>query len=211
MTAAALVAGVLASSAQVYSANVVGYVTKKFQTGMFTLVNNPLNAATNDLQTIIVNPPDGTAVYRWSVAAQDFDPAVPTYFTSTGKWIPNATIKPGEGFFVAGGGDFTNTFVGDVLQGTLTNSVAGNGNFVAFASQVPVGGSLTNVLASYPATDGDNVYVWSTAAQDFDPSVSTYYTATGKWSPDQNIAVGDGFFLVRAGGDVTWTRTFTVQ
>jgi hypothetical protein len=213
LCAAALAAGAVTSMAQsnVYSLNVVGYVNKAFKNGFFVLVANPFNAATNDLATILVNPPDNTQVYRWNVGTQDLDGTVPTYSASQSKWLPNQTVNPGEGFFVVGGSDFTNTFVGDVPQGNLTNSVAGNGNFSAVAAVVPVGGSITNVLGGYTPTDNDQVYTWNIDAQDFDPAVPTYSAAQSKWLPDANIAVGDGFFLARAGGPVTFVRSFTVQ
>jgi len=213
--AAILAAGVVSSMAQsnVYSLNVVGYVNKSFQNGMFTLVCNPLNQAVNDLDNIIKTPPDNTQVWRWLVGAQDLDLVnIPTYSAAQTRWIPNATLNPGEGFFVVGGGDFTNVFVGDVLQGALSNPIAGNSQFQAIGSMVPVGGYLSNVLAQYPAVDNDQVWVWLTGVQDLDVvNIPTYSAAQSKWLPDYNIPVGDGFFLVRAGGPVNYVRNFTVQ
>jgi len=215
LCAAALAAGAVTSMAQsnVYSLNVVGYVNKPFVNGAFVLVCNPFNAATNDLNTILPGPPDNTQVWRWLVAKQDLDTVtIPTYSFAQKTWVPNPVINPGEGFFVVGGSDFTNTFVGDVPQGTMTNSLVGGGNFEAIGSQVPIGGNLATVLAQYPATDNDQVWTWNVGLQDFNTAaVSTYSAAQAKWSPDANIAVGDGFFLVRAGGPVNWVRNFTVQ
>jgi len=191
----------------------VGYVNKSFQNGFFTFVSNPLNSNTNSLKDIIPNPPDGTQVWRWLVGAQDLDVAnISTYSSALQQWSPNPQVKPGEGVFVVGGADFTNTFVGEVPQGALTRTLVGGGNFESLGSLVPVGGSLTNVLAQYPATDGDQVWTWNNAIQDLNVgSISAYSTALSKWSPDANLAVGEGFFLVRAGGPVVYTRNFTVQ
>jgi hypothetical protein len=141
------------------------------------------------------------------------DSVQPTYFQATHTWNPDVVIKPGEGFFVIASADFTNTFVGEVAQGSITNPVPiiGNGGYVAVSSPVPLGGSLTNILAGYPATDQDLVNTWNVGTQDLDAVQYTYFQATGKWQPDANIPVGDGFFLIRSGPQVTWVRNFTVQ
>jgi hypothetical protein len=173
------------------------------------LVNNPLQATNNTLNTVIPTAPDGTSVYKWNVANQDLDATVPTFVVGSG-WQPNGTVAPGEAFFVASGGDFTNTFVGEVRQGALATPLVGNFAFEAIGSQVPVGGTISAVLTDYAATDGDTVYPWSVANQDLDPTTSTFIVGPG-WTPNINIGVGDGFFLSRAGGPTTWTRNFTVQ
>ena len=214
LCAAALAAGVVSSIAQpVYSLNVVGYVNKSFVSGAYVLVGNPLSNGGNDLNTIIPNPPDQTVVNRWNSSIQDLDSTQPTYFAATHTWNPNSTIQPGEGFFVIASADFTNTFVGNVLQGAVVNpvNIIGGGNYVAIASPVPIGGYLSNVLSGYVATDQDVVNTWNVGIQDLDAVQPTYFQATGQWNPDANIAVGDGFFLIRSGGPTTWTRNFTVQ
>lgn len=201
------------AQSNVYSLNVVGYVNKAFSGGNYVLVGNPLNGTNNDLNTIIPGPPDQTLVNRWNPATQDLDSVQPTYFQATHTWTPNVVIKPGEGFFVIASQNFTNTFVGEVAQGSITNPVTilGGGNYVAVASPVPIGGSLSNILSGYQATDQDLVNTWNVGTQDLDPVQYTYFTSTGKWQPDANIPVGDGFFLIRSGSPNTWVRNFTVQ
>ena len=212
LCAAALAAGVVSTMAQsnVYSLNVVGYVNKTFTSGNYTLVSNPLNSPTNDLNTILAAAPNFSQVNLWDVNLQDFSATIPTRIS--GSWSPNLVIPPGVGFFVIAGGNFTNTFVGEVLQGSLTNSVplTGNGAYVALASMVPVGGSLTNVLAGYTPAAFDQVNLWDVNLQDFSSTIPTF--VGGAWSPDINFPVGDGFFLIRSGSStVTWVRNFTVQ
>ena len=217
--AAALAAGVATSMAQsnVYSLNVVGYVNVAVPDSSvgFVMVCNPLSQATNDLNHIIPNPPDSTTVFRWDVVNQGLDGnTVPTYSAGSQSWIPNSIINPGEGFILgSGGGPFTNTFVGNVLQGALSLPVTGNGNANMIGSMVPVsGGLLTNVLAQYPASDSDNVFLWDVVNQGLDGNtIPTYSAGSGAWIPDANIAVGQGFILSRAAGPVTYTRNFTVQ
>src|SRR3974390_3673850 len=136
LCAAALAAGAVSSMAQnVYSLNVVGYVNKSFSSGNYILVGNPLNGTNDNLSTIIPNPPNFTIINRWNASIQDLDPNQPTFFTSTGKWTIDPVLNPGEGFFVIAGANFTNTFVGNVPQGSLTNPVpiVGGGNYVALA------------------------------------------------------------------------------
>jgi len=212
LAAAAFVAAGIASSmaqSNVYSLNVVGYVNRSFPAFQFVMVNNPLQASNNTLNAIMPTAPDGTSVFKWNVANQDLDATVPTFITGSG-WTPNGTVSPGEGFFVASGADFTNTFVGEVRQGALSTPLVGNSAFEAIGSQVPVGGTITSVLTGYPATDGDTIFPWSVANQDLDPTTSTFVVGPG-WTPNINVGVGDGFFLSRAGGPVNWVRNFTVQ
>ena len=214
--AAFVAAGIASSMAQsnVYSLNVVGYVNKTFDAGLYTLVSSPLMNGGNTLKDLIPTPPDNTIVQRWNVAAQDLDVVVPTYVAGSGNWVPNPVILPGEGFFVVNGnpsGTYTNTFVGEVKQGTTTIAIAGNSAYQAIGSPVPIGGNITNVLAGYVPSDNDILQIWNVPAQDLDATVPTYVAATGLWVPSVNFAVAEGFFLVRASAGVNWVRNFTVQ
>lgn len=198
----------------VYSLNVVGYVNKEYKLGKFTIASNPLKNGGNTLKEIIPNPPDGTLVFRWIAANQDLDlVTIPSYSVALSTWVPNSVIDPGEAFFVVANGDFTNTYVGEVMQGAnLSIPLTGDGNFDAIASIPPLGGALkNNVLGGYAGTDGDLVFVWLNNAEDFDlVNIPSYSLALDSWTPEANIPVGDGFFLVRAGGPATYTRSFTV-
>jgi hypothetical protein len=214
LCAAALAAGAVSSMAQnVYSLNVVGYVNYAFPTaGSYYLISNPLDNTNSDLNTIIPTAPAGTQIQLWNVGLQDFDPTIPTYNGVSHVWVPDSTIKPGQGFFVVPNGPFTNTFVGNVRQGPVTNAIAGSGAYVAIGSTVPLSGNITNVLDQYPALGGDQIQLWSVALQDFSPTIPTYNAVSGKWAPDYNgFNVGDGFFIVRNGASVSYVRSFTVQ
>jgi len=206
---AALAAGVASSMAQsnVYSLNVVGYVNVPMNdVGNYYLLSNPLDNTTNDLNTLLPGVPVGTGVALWSEALQDFSPTSPTF--AGGAWVPDVTISPFQGFFVIPNGKFTNTFVGTVRQYAFTNSLVGGGNYECIGSVPPVGGSITNVLAGYPAGAGDVLGIWSEPIQDFSAVSPTF--AGGHWTPDYNFNVGDGFFMIRNGGPVTWVSQFTV-
>jgi hypothetical protein len=210
---AALAAGVASSMAQsnVYSLNVVGYVNYPFGiTGDYYLVSNPLDNTTNDVNTIIPTAPDGSSLALWSTALQDFSPVAPLYSTVSGHWNPDVAIAPGQGFFVIPNAPFTNTFVGTVRQYAITNSLVGSGNYECIGATAPLGGSVTNVLGQYPPHDGDSLAVWSVPLQDFSPTAPLYSSVSGKWNPDYAFNVGDGTFIIRNAGAVTWVNQFTV-
>jgi hypothetical protein len=213
LAAAAIVAAGLASSmaqSNVYSLNVVGYVNKPYVAG-FNAGSNPLNAPTNDLNHIMVGSqvPDNTILFLWNTTLQDFDPSLPTYISGSSSWSPNATLNPGTGFFLLAPSAFTNTFVGEVKQG-LTTVVISPG-FNGIGSPVPIGGSISNVLAQMPALDNDLAFQWDTVTQDFG-AIATYVGASSTWSPNVNFSVGEGIFYLYGGGaPANWNRTFTVQ
>jgi len=214
LCAAALAAGAVASMAQsnVYSLNVVGYVNSAFPVvGNLYLIGNPLDNTNNDLNTIIPTAPDGTTVLLWAEAIGDFSTLSPQYSTSLHHWNPTTTIAPGQGFYVAPSGPFTNTFIGNVRQNPVTLSVLGNGTLAVLSSTVPLGNGTTNQLAGYPAADGDTVATWNPGTGDFNVSSPQYSTSLSRWNPDYIYGVNEGFFLARSVGPVTWTRTFTVQ
>lgn len=214
LCAAALAAGAVASMAQsnVYSLNVVGYVNYPFNiTGDLYLVYNPLDNTNNDLNTIVPTAPDGSSVALWNEAIQDFSTVAPLYSTFTHAWNPDSSIAPGQGFFMLPNAPFTNTFIGNVRQTAVNYSVLGGGNLACLGSSVPLSGGVTNQLAGYPTVDGDSLAIWNVAIQDFSSIAPLYSTFTHVWNPDYNFTPGEGFFLLRNSGAVSWSRTFTVQ
>ena len=144
VAAGILAAGLASSMAQsnVYSLNVVGYVNKPFVAGGFTAAANPLNATNNSLNTIMqgTQVPDNTLVFLWDAAAQDFSATLPSYNATAGNWVPDVTIDPGTGFFVFAPTAYTNTFVGEVAQGSTTVPIPSN--FGLISSPPPIGGSF---------------------------------------------------------------------
>ena len=68
LSAAALVAGALGSQAQsnVYSANVVGYVSVPLPASTFVLAATPLDAGTNDLNTLLAALPNKSSAQVWN-------------------------------------------------------------------------------------------------------------------------------------------------
>lgn len=206
---AALAAGVASSMAQsnVYSLNVVGYVNVPMLNGGFYMLNNPLDAATNDINTIIPGAPDGTFVYFWNTNTQDLGLIVNS---TGGLWSPqDAQIAPGQGFFISPGGNYTNTFVGQVRQYPVTNTALGGSAFNAIGAGVPVTGDTTNILYGYPAQSGDIMYPWNPALPDLGQSLN--WTGTSWAGGSHSFFAAEGFFLLPAGANVTWVTQFTVH
>jgi len=218
--AALTAAGVATSMAQsnVYSLNVVGYVNVPIKGGFsFNMLGNPLNNTNNDINSLFKNGNDGDQIQIWNVALQDVDPTVYTYSAFSHAWDGTRVIKPGEGFFYFNlGNDYTNTFVGDVIQGSYTNPVGiqANFSFNMLASSIPIGGSHTNATVGINAQDGDQIQVWDVNLQDVSPSVASYSSFSHAWD-DNSIQVkpGNGFFYFSQGAanQPTWVRNFTVQ
>lgn len=215
IAAAALAVGLVTSQAQnVYSQNVVGYVNVPLiGGGAYNLIANPLNNANNNLTNLFPTAGDGDTILRWDAAATDFNPTFPAYSTFFNAWSANFLLKPGEGFFyVNSGSNRTNTFVGEVIQGSYTNSLLGSGAYNSIASSVPIGGSFTNAIVGITPADGDTVLKWDPIATDFNPTFPAYSTFFNAWSTTAlNLNVGEGFFYVRNGGNVNWVRNFTVN
>jgi len=199
LTALVAFAGGASLMAQVYSVNMVGYVNLTIPNG-FSMIANPLNATTNTIAQLLPAPPEGTIVYKFngtSYAINSFN---------FGEWdVPNQTLNPGEGCFIknTSGAPFTNTFVGEVMVGNLTNAIPSG--FSIRASQVPQAGQLDTILG-FPVAEGDVVYKFNPGTQNY--SIHSY--DFGEWSAVPTIAVGESFFVKKL-APANWTRTFTVN
>jgi len=205
LTAALSAAGLATSMAQtVYSVNAVGYVNLVLPVG-FSIISNPLNASNNNVTNLFSGAPDGTIVYKYSgtFKTTSFDAVF-------GAWSDNSiTVVPGEAVFikVPAGGKFTNTFVGDVMSGSLTNPIPAG--FSLRSSQVPQAGKITTDLGYAPA-DGDQLYQFNTTTQKYNATAS-YDAVFAAWSVEPNIAVGEGFWIKNnTGAARSWTRSFSI-
>jgi len=226
LAAAAIVAaGALSTMAQsnVYSLNVVGYVNVPLVGGgNFNLIANPLNNANNGITNLFSGTPsDNDQIYRWNAGNQDLDGTIYTYSAFAHAWDGNFALRPGEAvFYLNSGGNKTNTFVGDVAQGSYTNpvplgasaAIVGGGSFNMIGSPVPIGSSFTNAVVGIPPADNDQVYTWNTGTQDLDGNIATYSAFASAWDNTAiNVNPGIGFFYLRSGGNVNpWVRNFTV-
>ena len=190
LCAAALVASAAASMAQsnVYSLNIVGYVNVPLTTG-FNLIANPLDNGTNNLNSLFPNASFGDTIFQYKNGA----------FVSSsflGTWQPDLISPPGGGVFYQASAPSTNTFVGNVMTGNLTNHLVAGFNIAS--SQVPQ--SATLEVLGLPAGFGDTAFYFRNGAY-----VSSSYLGT--WQPDLSPAVGESFWI-QAGAAADWTRTF---
>jgi len=116
----------------------------------------------------------------------------------------NITLKPGEGAFINTDTAFTHTFVGEVMQGLVTNAIPAG--YSIQASQIPQQGGVTSVLNLNSLGAFDNLLKWNGSTYDV-------FTALpgGGWDPSEPvIKVAESFFL-NTGGASSWTRTFSVN
>jgi hypothetical protein len=154
--------------------------------------------------------PAGTFLYKFSGGYSsyvfDFDD------NNVLVWQPdgNATLNPGEGCFFISPSATTLTFVGEVRQGSLTNTLPANTK-VLRSSIVPQAGLVTDTLG-LPAEAGDFLYTYSggfsSFVYDFDDNNVLV------WQPSHPfINVGQAFFYTKSAGgtSVNWVRNFTVQ
>jgi len=207
--------------AQVYSLNAVGYINVTCPVG-FSIIANQLNTGNNVITNLIQVDPagsmDGDTIYKLinghysSLSADSLNP--PYYWDGADPTI--TTLNPGEAAFFlnANPSPITFTFVGTVLQGSLTNQLPTGFNLVS--SLVPQGGNIFSdlgvTLDTTGSSDGDTVYIM-TAGKYSSSSVDSLNPPSyldGNQTP--TVAVGEGFFYLRANpGTSLWIRNFSVN
>ncbi len=231
IAAAALAAGILTSSAQTYSQNIVGYVNQILVgNSAFNAVTAPLIGTSNAVDVLMPSLQNGDSILIWNPSGFTYAQA---YYigpganqpggTGYGNWTydfvnlaDSPTVAPGQGFFYAttSGNRETNTFVGTVV---LSNTVPllGNSAFNLVASTPPIGGYCDSTNFNVPLQNGDSVLVWDpvgfTWSQDY--YIGPGYnqpggTGFGNWTYDfvnltnaPFITVGQGFFYATTSGN----------
>lgn len=176
---AALLASVIASQAQVYSQNIVGYVNVQVPSLNFVLIANQLDTGSNTLNNVFqsglvdgattVNIWTGTSYHQYAYYA-------PGDLDATGGWYDYNTLAPATGVmfpvgtsaFMRGGGTATTvTTVGNVLTGTNTLPIAvGPGLHFNFMSYLQPLGSTSpdslNLPSNPSVADGnDKILLWT--------------------------------------------------
>jgi len=228
LSAAALVAGLATSQAQVYSQNVVGYATLTLNPNNYCLIAPTLDVdgtGTNGSITSVLgtNCAVNTIVYAWN--GSGFDSLGYSVVRGQGTapiWniagVPDSTypLNCGEGFWIVDPSDASVTVSGNVLQGSLVNKfMPSQNNYGLISDQVPLAGGLTSVLG-YQPTENDIAYIYNGSGFNeftYAPlgrggSVVWQYNGA---SNEPQISVGEGFWIVPAGATPSWTQTFNVQ
>ena len=201
---AVLAAGAITASAQtVYSVNVVGYYNIPIVANQLKMIANQLNTANNTIGSLLPAGPAGAQLYKYSGGYTTY-----TFDDLDMVWTPdgNATLNPGEGGFFKSPVATTLTFVGEVLQGSLTNTLPA-GSYVIRSSMVPQ--AATPTVLAIPADDGDTLQTYSAGYSAF-----VYDELLPGWTPSEpTIGLGSAFFYKKAstGTKTSWVRNFTVQ
>jgi hypothetical protein len=208
---AALAAGILASSAQTYSQNVVGYANVVL-VGGYNLVANPFDDGNgNQLSNLITIPlPAKSSVTTWNTGLQMYNAPITG---GGGTWNANTTLTPGVGFFLKNGTiaspPITNTFVGTVVANvgaTTTNALAALSTLAG--SKIPYTGDLmsdTNLnLINSGLAGKSSVITWNAGLQMYNPPV-TFGTA----SPIP-VTVAQAYFIKSIQGPTNWVQTLNV-
>jgi len=203
---AALAASALTVAAQsnVYSLNVVGYYNVPVPANQYVLIANQLNTTNNTIGSLIPNGPPGAIFQKLAngFSAYVFDD-VDLVWTPDG----NATLNPGEGGLYKSPTATTLTFVGEVLQGSLVNTLPIN-KYAHRSSIVPQAGLISTTL-KVPGEPGDIVQFLHGGF-----SAYVFDDVDLVWTPSEPTAqVGEAFLYKKSSvaTQSTWTRNFTVQ
>jgi hypothetical protein len=212
--ALAFAASIGATVAQnVYSLNVVGYYNITVGANQKIMIANQLNTTNNSIGALLAPPmvDNGDTLFKFSGGF-----SASTYSGDDGQWNPDpaVTLNPGEAAFIKPVAARTLTFVGEVLQGSLTNTLPLNTK-VLRASMVPQQGLISTDLG-VPYANGDTAFTFNTAQNGGGYSAYTYSEDDGTWNPTEPvISVGQGFFYLKSAtapaASANWVRNFTVQ
>ncbi|HOC54313.1 MAG TPA: hypothetical protein PKI20_01685 [Verrucomicrobiota bacterium] len=203
---AALAAGLATAVAQnVYSLNVVGYYNVACPADTYVMVANQLNTTNNTLNGLFPNPVPSMQVLKWNGGWDTY-----TFDDIDLMWLPNgdATLNVGEAAVVKSPADTTLTFVGEVLQGALSNPLPAAEVYGARASMVPQAGLVATDLG-FPSEASDQILKWNGGWDTY-----TYDDIDLMWLPSEpTLAVGEGVVLKKGPGSTAaaWTRNFTVE
>jgi hypothetical protein len=186
----------------VYSLNVVGYYNVTVPANTLVMVGSQLDTTNNTLGSIIPNPPPGSQFYKFDNGWTPY-----TFDDVDLVWTPNgdATLAPGEGGFFRSPEATTLTFVGEVKQGMLTNSLP-IGMLAVRSSIVPQAGAVSALGLAGEA--GDQMYTYSGGYTPY-----TFDDVDLVWTPSEpSLNVGQAFFYKKSPTAVNneWVRDFTV-
>jgi hypothetical protein len=171
----------------------------------YALVCNPFDIPPNDLNTVFPTVPNGTTIHTWNCAAQSYSSE--TYSSAAGKWTPDVTIAPGEGFFIESPGSPASVTLTGLPPVPASNSYCGCGKFSTLGLQTTnATGTFVDLTGQSPV-NGTEVYVWDEAAQSYN---TLYSFGRGAWSPSEPVFTNGVGVQVRI-PCVTNSQCLTVQ
>ncbi|HXT12954.1 MAG TPA: hypothetical protein VN873_15440 [Candidatus Angelobacter sp.] len=219
LSAAAIVAGILSSQAQsnVFSANVVGYVSVVFPgNGQYQLCANPFDDGNGNYVTNVLGNslPKQSQVLVWNGTGYN----IITRGGTPAAWPVGTTqqIPPGVGFFVkngfAGSPPITNVFVGSIVVpngGSVTNQIPVGytllGSPIPYAGNVAIAGQSggdTNLDFGDAVGKQSQILVWDSASQGY-ATIATKGGTPPTWLTSASITPGQGFFILNKLGPAT--------
>jgi len=165
------------------------------------LIANPWSNRANRIDQVFTSPqaPEGTKLAK-------FDGR--NWLTNEylqGAWtIPEMTLSPGEGALLLGPTNWTQTWVGAVLQGELKVWIPAGGSLRS--SLVPQAGKLSEVL-QFPKLTGTKIYGVDATGQ----FVLRATCSNAGWEPEEpTLLVGESFY-VDAPREFLWSRAFALN
>ena len=211
IAAAALVAGIVSSEAQVYSVNIVGYVNHPNTANSADFIANPLTTGNDVLTNILTGVPGGSAIQYWTGTSF----VVANYSSKSGHWTSvngnedNHLFPPGVGFFYTAASNSTNTFVGSVVvnSGSTATNALSAGVAVAAGEMIPFGDTVTNTsTVNLVLGGGSALQSWNPATQKY--TIYNYSSKSGNWTPSNpTLAPAQGFFVTAAAaGNTNWVQ-----
>jgi hypothetical protein len=232
IAAAALVAGIVSSNAQVYSANVVGYVNVVLPGNGFALVSDPFSDGNgNELTNIIATLPGRSAITTFGIPS----PGVPNTISRNAAgtaWNTEIQLPPGNGFYVRNGQsvggagyvpvpNITNTFVGTVVAlagASVTNQIPAG--FSLQGATIPFGGNVANAglsggdanldytsgLISPSAANKAKITTFDSVGQTPSTVIKSVGVA-GVWNVTATVPVGAGFYIYNPGAATNMVQT----
>jgi hypothetical protein len=220
------------SMAQVYSLNAVGYINVAIPTG-FSIIADQLYATNQQTAQSIdaifaptllnggATTPDPyagcilfpyTTAYVGALIVEQLAGQAP--FWNSPTEAAGTSFNPGQACFIYNpGAPFTMTFVGQVPQGTVTNTLLQGFNLVS--SIVPQTGAIDTDLGITPGV-GDIAFTYVSGvgynqANIFESTGGPgFWSAPGQASPTNTV--GLGFFYYSASATPNnWVRTFNIN
>jgi hypothetical protein len=191
----------------VYSCNAVGYVNQDLLPGL-SLIANPLYYTNSTVALWWPSAPDGAQVLKYLPDTGGYE--VSTFDGLAGKWSnPEFEIGIGQGFFFRNTSTerIRQTWVGEVLQGTLVNPLPAGPSMKG--SLVPVAGSI-NTVHNIPGMDGEVIKFWVNDGQGGGDYILSIFNGTERaWVPDLSLGLGQGFWIEKQQAQ-DWVRAFSV-
>jgi hypothetical protein len=180
--------------------NVIGYYNVVIPAGQKLMLANQLHTTNDVLSHVLPGPyADGTTYFNFNgtFSGAGWD-------TDANAWSADFPLKPGDGGFLYSQVRQTFTFVGEVPQGSITNTPLVQGQKRIRGYPVPKGIYLSQ--AGLTGEDGDTVFQFHGTY-----SGANWDTDAGEWTANLSNAVGEAWFIYKQGSQTNWVVNFTVQ